>query len=964
MTKPSNVDRFIAGAEPNDAERLVITACDSGEIANLADLSEDQRTISADLLAALVTGTFVHPDWEDWTLHQDGPKIAYATVAGPVKLALHTLPRGLRLVHCQLAAIDLTGATVGGDLMLNSCQVSARFDLASATIVGDFSANEAVFSNESDDAIYAQGVKAAGWFMRKATVKGRFAINGAELSGPFSAVEAVFSSESDDAIYAQGVKAAGWFVRKATVKGRFAINSAELSGQFSANEAVFSNEGGDSIRAQGVKATDWFMDKAKVKGRFDINSAELNGQFGADEAQFSNEGGDAIWAQGVKAAGWFMRKATVQGRFAIISAELSGQFSANEAVLSNERGDSIGAQGVKATDWFMDKVKVKGRFDINSAELNGQFSADEAQFSNEGGDAIWAQGVKAAGWFMRKATVQGRFDINNAELSGWFSASEAEFSNEGRAAIRAQRVRAAGWFMNKATVKGRFDINSAVLGGQFSANEAEFSNERGDAIWAQSVKAADWFMDMATVKGRFAINSAELSGQFCAENAEFECAHATGIDAPYARFSGGIFLRGEDTQVRGGIVLSYAKVEQLLDLRGLQVTGRNGSTSVDATKLVVIGDAHLGGTRLEGGLDATGSHFQGRLDLATARLACPSRAEALAPNWSNRHHALILREARIEGRLVMPIKTPEGIVDLSHAHCTILEDNATGWPAPLTPGAPSCDDRLCIEEDGRKVDIQHLVLDGLHYGHFEHPGGDPAGKGNVASARKHWLAAQSADDLRRHFNPQPWRQASSVLRGMGYDQAAQALSIERRVRERLADNTPWFQQAVSWFLHVVADYGFNPWRTVGISFAVILIFAAIYGVGVTTCGAPNRPEMLGTCGGQAAYIATQIGDMDATAAKAGGYPTFDPIAYSLGAFVPLFDLATEPYWRPNFEASHILRVPIWFGELTATPREAPAFHIPVGALLYWLFVLERFVGAILLAIAVTGFTGLLTRDER
>jgi hypothetical protein len=33
-------------------------------------------------------------------------------------------------------------------------------------------------------------------------------------------------------------------------------------------------------------------------------------------------------------------------------------------------------------------------------------------------------------------------------------------------------------------------------------------------------------------------------------------------------------------------------------------------------------------------------------------------------------------------------------------------------------------------------------------------------------------------------------------------------------------------------------------------------------------------------------------------------------------------------------------------------------------MLYVLVVIERFLGAILLAIAVTGFTGLLTRDER
>ena len=38
--------------------------------------------------------------------------------------------------------------------------------------------------------------------------------------------------------------------------------------------------------------------------------------------------------------------------------------------------------------------------------------------------------------------------------------------------------------------------------------------------------------------------------------------------------------------------------------------------------------------------------------------------------------------------------------------------------------------------------------------------------------------------------------------------------------------------------------------------------------------------------------------------------------------------------------------------------------VPVGWLLHILFVLERIVGAILIALAVTGFTGILTRDDR
>jgi hypothetical protein len=69
------------------------------------------------------------------------------------------------------------------------------------------------------------------------------------------------------------------------------------------------------------------------------------------------------------------------------------------------------------------------------------------------------------------------------------------------------------------------------------------------------------------------------------------------------------------------------------------------------------------------------------------------------------------------------------------------------------------------------------------------------------------------------------------------------------------------------------------------------------------------------------------------------YPRFDPLMYSLDVFLPLVDLGVEKYWRVN----------------TGTR---------LGVALYYLSVLEGIIGAALLLLIVTGFTGLLTRDEK
>jgi hypothetical protein len=297
----------------------------------------------------------------------------------------------------------------------------------------------------------------------------------------------------------------------------------------------------------------------------------------------------------------------------------------------------------------------------------------------------------------------------------------------------------------------------------------------------------------------------------------------------------------------------------------------------------------------------------------------------------------------------MPDRCPEGIVDLSRARCDTLEDLASGWPAPLQPRADACETRVCVSApEGQRTEIQHFVLDGFDYQFLEHPSGSADGAGEVAAARSNWLAGQSVEELRTHFNPQPWRQTATVLRSMGYDEAAQDLSIQRRVRQRFSASTPRRKRIISWLLHRVADYGFNPWKTVGISVACVLIFAGSFSGLVRLCGGYGIwSDVEGACGDMPIMVAVQHGSLDPTLANRA-YPPFDPILYSLDTFVPIMDLGSEGFWRAN----------------TRTQASIWGTQFPVGWTLAVLVVLERFVGAILIAIAVTGFTGLLTRDEK
>ena len=71
---------------------------------------------------------------------------------------------------------------------------------------------------------------------------------------------------------------------------------------------------------------------------------------------------------------------------------------------------------------------------------------------------------------------------------------------------------------------------------------------------------------------------------------------------------------------------------------------------------------------------------------------------------------------------------------------------------------------------------------------------------------------------------------------------------------------------------------------------------------------------------------------DAPAQKT--YPEFNGWLYSLDQFIPILNLGMDDFWRPR------------------------------SGWLYLITVIEQFVGAFLVALSVSGFAGLLTRDER
>lgn len=572
-------------------------------------------------------------------------------------------------------------------------------------------------------------------------------------------------------------------------------------------------------------------------------------------------------------------------------------------------------------DLILDGAQVTGACQLERATITGQFVARGARFENSAADAISAKDCDCAGFFLDNATVIGACDIARARIDGYFSANDATFEKATDTAIGASECCSAHFFLDGATVTGVFDIRGATVKGQFAAEGATFDYPRGIAIRASTAHIGSWFMRPRKDENNNGNNN------------------------------------GQPTSVHGTINLVRAHIAHDLDFQNVQLKAGH-HLAISARGIVVEGSVYLWrGSKVDGGIRFGGAEIKGQLSLTdssiTSAMLARKRSADPLPSlpadandsdtvlWTSL--ALDLSEARV-GHLTMPDRLdnrPQGIIDLSRARIGTFTDFKAAWPPKVDRKTRACVERPC-DENGRDAD--HLVLDGFEYEHLDNPDGLPFGEtGAVAEARRDWLLGQSRDDVFERLKPQPWRQLGKILAKQGYEDDARKISIQRRLSQRHAKGMWLGARALNRALHWLADYGFNPWKTIGWSAGVIGVFSLLYWGVAAKYSDPKQPLAFN----ELVFVQTLAADFapgfqsnaEAKQELLKVYPRFDPLMYSLDVFLPLVDLGIEKYWRVN----------------TGTR---------LGVALYYLSVLEGIIGAALLLLIVTGFTGLLTRDER
>ncbi|MEM9277589.1 MAG: hypothetical protein AAGA76_03360, partial [Pseudomonadota bacterium] len=497
-------------------------------------------------------------------------------------------------------------------------------------------------------------------------------------------------------------------------------------------------------------------------------------------------------------------------------------------------------------DLILSECRLEDTFYLSGAKLEGSFQAVNCKFGNAKEDSgkdqreflLSANNISAGVFALVDCEVFGSIELIGAQLRGTLrldGPSMAIVAME--EALVADRISCDSVVLDSARIEGGVSLKEARVNGFLSAIGTTIQADCTDAISASGLHADSCSFAMANITGKLNFMGAAIKGQFLANGAALHNPCGDALSADFGNFGGFFFTPGApDPETRvpkpfksdGCINLSLVNVATIIRFSNASLVSNNiQALSLRAAN--VEGEIEFRDTEIEGHIYGDNLRVEGRMSfigdtkLAASTITSESIIVENNDNQNTRekfkHHALVMREARVQGRLILPKICPVGIVDLSSAKCGTLEDFGSGWPEH-DKNSPEAGDQ------GEGQSPQFLVLDGFEYDYLENPSGHTTSAKRISDCRVEWLKAQDISDIEFHFNPQPWRQLSQVLSRMGYEDEAQQISIEGKNLKRKAQDTPRRSKIESFILQVTAEYGFNPWRTLAISIICILIFAS------------------------------------------------------------------------------------------------------------------------------------------
>ena len=590
-------------------------------------------------------------------------------------------------------------------------------------------------------------------------------------------------------------------------------------------------------------------------------------------------------------------------RLLAIEAQIDGELDLSGAA-------PLGPPGAETLTAQMRGLRIDGDFIARGAKFARAIESDEPALAFDGAD------IAGAAHFDGGFETFGCVSFAGARIEGVLNCDGAQFLNR-KDDAGGQALNADGATLGAVVLTGKFKAEGEVR--FVGARVARDVDLCGGAILRNEFGSV---LNLA---------NAEIGGQFIAEGAKI--AGATG--------------------------LRNARIARNLDLRGAELTHRTTPRGdvfgrvLDGANMSIGGAALLQGANVKGEVFLAVVSIDGYLSFGGGRFINGGQWAIRAPN------------ARIGGNLTF--KLPENGF-APNGQKTVIEGGAKfarasiagalGWsalelrgPGPegakgpvlsfadATIGGPLRARGLVAQQDafidlsgatcasldddikaGWGVDGAKLDLDGFTYERLD-------------NTDERWRQRLSWLSRGRVFSPQPFAQAARVYARAGKREDARRILLAQHDRgTRVASSGP-FTWALSSLFGVIAGYGLAPIRVA----RALALFLALGVAGVLTMNAQGA-------------LVTPSG------AQCNG--AIEPALYAIDVALPVIDLGQESRCDPGRTARAELSAGVPVSEVSD-------WRLFEGAALWkWAHALYAILGAILSALAVITFSGVLKpKDE-
>lgn len=466
---------------------------------------------------------------------------------------------------------------------------------------------------------------------------------------------------------------------------------------------------------------------------------------------------------------------------------------------------------------------------------------------------------------------------------------------------------------------GEVRLLGAKIGGQLRCRGGRFENPttreapEATALGADGLEVGqDVYLDKEFhATGEVRLVGAKIGGQLSCRGARFEnpptkeAPEACALNACGLELGGDVYLDNK-FHATGVVRLLAAKIGGHLECSNGRFENPLTKETPEASALSIDGLEVGGNVNLGEGFHATG---EVRLLGAKigGQLLCHGHFE------NPRGVAISLQGAEVKDVLFMDKGfKAAGEVELVQARVHVLTDAERTWPAP-----------------------GNLRLAGFTYDAIENSPLD-------AKRRLKWIDLQYPDPkkakrLRGTFNPQPYEQLAAVLRRQGHPSEAKKVLIAQQVGFRKYGDLGLIARMANWFWGFMVSYGYDLKPAVIIGLAVVvfggILFGRAHDLGLLSMTKEQTTET-SSAGGAVCAVESQR--------------CFNPLVYSLDAFLPVVNLHQEEFWLPHHGRPDLVPAPPWGGTWGDVACIYLWFHIGAG----W------FITTVLIA----GLTGLVRRD--